>query len=112
METSQNGAADQGQFWAYHHLLFQSQTWKNKGGFSQDNLQLFAGELGLDSILFNECLYPNSYRSIIQEQTSMASSLGFQGTPTLLINGKPLVGAQTFEEFQKNIEEALPTAAP
>ena len=42
----------------------------------------------------------------------MASSLGFQGTPTLLINGKPLVGAQTFEEFQKNIEEALPTAAP
>ena len=28
------------------------------------------------------------------------------------INGKPLVGAQTFEQFQKYIEEALQAVAP
>ncbi len=105
-------AADQGQFWAYHDILFQNQTGKNKGGFSKDNLKLFAGELGLDSIIFDGCLESNSYISIIQEQTGMASSLGFQGTPAFLINGKPLVGAQTFEQFQKYIEEALQAVVP
>ncbi|OGO11202.1 MAG: hypothetical protein A2032_05120 [Chloroflexi bacterium RBG_19FT_COMBO_49_13] len=105
-------AADQSQFWAYHDLLFQNQTGKNKGGFSEVNLKLFASELGLDSSVFNECLDSNPYISIIQEQTGMASSLGFQGTPAFIINGKPLVGAQTFEQFQKYIEEALQAVAP
>ena len=105
-------AADQGQFWGYHDLLFQNQIGKNKGGFSTDNLKLFAGELGLDTGIFDECLDSNSYLSIIQEQTGMASSLGFQGTPAFLINGKPVVGALTFDDFQEYIEEALLVIEP
>jgi len=105
-------AADQGQFWVYHDLLFENQIKKNTGGFSKDNLKFFAGELELDTSVFNDCLDSNPYISIIQEQTGTASSLGFQGTPAFLINGKPLVGAQTFEQFQKYIEEALQEVAP
>ena len=105
-------AADQGQFWGYHDLLFQNQIGKNKWGFITDNLKLFAGELGLDTGIFDECLDSNSYLSIIQEQTGMASSLGFQGTPAFLINGKPVVGALTFDDFQEYIEEALLVIEP
>lgn len=105
-------AADQDQFWAYHDILFKNQTGKNKGGFSQDNLKRFAGELGLDAEAFTTCLESNSYDSIIQEQTGMASSLGFQGTPAFLINGKPVVGAQTFEQMQVYIEDALKAVEP
>ncbi len=105
-------AADQGQFWGYHDSLFENQAGKNKGGFGKDNLKRFASEIGLNSIIFDECLDSNSYTSIIQEQTGYASSLGFQGTPAFLINGKPLVGAQTFEQFQKYIEEALHAVVP
>ncbi len=100
-------AADQDQFWAYHDLLFKNQTGKNKGGFSKDNLSRFASELGIDLAEFTNCLDSNSYDSIIQEQTGMASSLGFQGTPAFLINGKPVIGAQTFEQMQGYIEDAI-----
>ena len=105
-------AADQGKFWEYHDSLFENQAGKNKGGFSKDNLKGFASELGMDSIVFDECLDSNPYTSIIEEQTGWASSLGFQGTPAFLINGKPLVGAQTFKQFQGYIEEALSVAEP
>ena len=105
-------ASDQQHFWEYHDTLFENQSGKNKGGFSKDNLKRFASEIGLDSIMFDECLDSNPYISIIEEQTGWASSLGFQGTPAFLINGKPLVGAQTFEQFKKYIEEALSVANP
>lgn len=105
-------AADQGQFWEYHDSLFENQAGKNKGGFSKDNLKGFASEIGLDTIAFNQCLDSDPYLSIIQEQTGYASSLGFQGTPAFLINGKPLVGMQAFEDMRKYIEEALAEPSP
>lgn len=105
-------AADQNQFWPYHDLLFENQVKKNMGGFSKENLKRFAGELGLDPVTFSQCLDSNSYSGIIQEQTRIASSVGFQGTPAFIINGKPLYGAQPFDVFQKYIDEALRATAP
>ncbi len=105
-------AADQGQFWAYHDLLFKYQTGKNKGGFSEKNLRRYAGELGLDSSQYDECMDSNTSIPIIQEQTRLGKSLGIQGTPAFVINGKIVVGAQTFEGIQKYIEDALQAAAP
>lgn len=105
-------AADQGRFWEYHDSLFENQAGKNKGGFSRDNLKRFANEIGLDTSAFNQCLDSDPYLSIIQEQTGYASSLGFQGTPAFLVNGKALIGMQTFEDMQKYIEEALTEAGP
>jgi protein-disulfide isomerase len=37
----------------------------------------------------------------------MAQQLGVQSTPTFVINGRPVVGAQPFESFQQVIESIL-----
>lgn len=99
-------AADQDAFWEYHDKLFDSQSGENQGAFNKDNLKRFAVELGLDTQAFDECLDSGKYASIVQNETQAAQSLGVRSTPTFLLNGKPIVGAQPFEVFQQSIEEA------
>lgn len=99
-------AADQDAFWEYHDKLFDSQSGENQGAFNKDNLKRFAVELGLDTQAFDECLDSGKYTSLVQNETQAAQSLGVRSTPTFLVNGKPVIGAQPFEVFQQYIEEA------
>lgn len=100
-------AADQDRYWEYHDILYESQSGENQGAFSKDNLKKFADELGLDTQTFNECLDSGKYTSLIQQDTRTAQSLGVQSTPTFLVNGRPVIGAQPFETFQQAIESFL-----
>ena len=100
-------AAEQNAFWAYHDLLFERQAGENQGAFSKENLKALAAELELDTAAFNDCLDSGRYASLIAEDRAWVQSLGVQSTPSFLINGQPLVGAQPFDAFQRIIEEAL-----
>ncbi|HEY5730589.1 MAG TPA: thioredoxin domain-containing protein, partial [Anaerolineales bacterium] len=100
-------AADQDQFWAYHDKLYEILVSGNQSAFTKDNLKRYAEEIGLDTQVFNECLDSGKYTSLIQEDTQAASSLGVKSTPTFLVNGQPVVGAQPFEVFQQAIETFL-----
>ncbi len=100
-------AADQGRYWEYHDKLFNEQSGENEGGFSKENLKRFAVELGLDSVLFNECLDSGKYTELIQSDAMIAQQIGVRSTPSFLINGTPLVGAQPFSAFQQVIESLL-----
>jgi protein-disulfide isomerase len=105
-------ASEQDAFWAYHDLLFERQSGENRGAFSQDNLKQFAAEAGLDTKSFNACLDSGKYTSVVQAETAGAQSLGVNGTPAFLVNGRPLVGAQPFEVFQQVIEAELGGSQP
>ncbi len=100
-------AADQNKFWEYHDKLYGSQSGENQGAFNKDNLKKFAGELKLDTSAFDECLDSGKYTQLIQEESSTASSIGVRSTPTFLINGQAIVGAQPFEIFQQTIDSLL-----
>ena len=100
-------AAEQDAFWEYHDFLYENQNGENKGAFNQDNLKQFAGELSLDTQKFNQCLDSGKYTDIVQEETQMAKQLGVQSTPSFVINGTPIIGAQPFESFQQVIENIL-----
>ena len=100
-------ASDQDKFWEYHDKLYSSQSGENQGAFTKDNLKKFAEELGLDIESFNECLDSGKYTSLIQADTQAASALGVGSTPTFLINGQAVVGAQPFEIFQQTIDALL-----
>lgn len=100
-------AADQNMFWEYHDKLYGSQSGENQGAFNKDNLKKFAEELGLDTSAFNECLDSGKYTQLIQEESSTASSIGVRSTPTFLINGQAVVGAQPYEIFQQTIDSLL-----
>jgi protein-disulfide isomerase len=95
-------AAEQDAFWEYHDVLFGSQAAVNIDGLSQ-----FADELELDVEAFGACLGSGKYTSLVRGETESAQSLGVTGTPSFLINGRPLVGALPFDAFQQVIDAAL-----
>ena len=100
-------AADQNKFWEYHDTLYSSQSGENQGAFNKDNLKKIAEGLGLDTSAFNECFDSGKYKQLIQDDSNAASSLGVRSTPTFLINGQAIVGAQPFEIFQQTIDSLL-----
>jgi protein-disulfide isomerase len=100
-------AAEQDAFWQYQDFLFDNQAGENRGAFNQDNLKRFAQQLGLDTQAFNECLDSGKYADQVQAETKAAQQLGVQSTPSFLINGQPVIGAQPFEAFQQVIDALL-----
>lgn len=99
-------AGEQGKFWEYHDLLFNSLA-GDKQGFNKERLTELAKELRLDHQKFTACLENGKYTDLVRQQTQFSQSLGVRNTPSFVINDQPLIGAQPFEAFQKIIEEEL-----
>jgi len=100
-------AGDQDAYWEYHDYLFSHQNGENQGAFSKDNLKKFAVELKLDTKDFNECMDSGKYTQLITDQTNFARQLGVQSTPSFLVNGQGVVGAQPFDSFKQLIDGLL-----
>lgn len=100
-------AADQDAFWEYHDYIFDNHGGENPGAFNKDNLKRFADELGLETEAFDECLDSGKYAELVQSQTASAQQVGIRSTPSFLVNGQPVIGAQPFESFQQVIENLL-----
>ncbi len=100
-------ANDQGQFWAYHDLLFERQGGENSGAFSADNLKRLARELKLDGATFDACLTSGRYREAVLADTAEGRKLNVQGTPTLFINGDIIPGALPYAEIEAVIRKHL-----
>ena len=66
----------------------------------------------MDAKAFNDCLDSGKYTSIVEAETSAAQSLGIRSTPTFLVNGKPVIGAQPFEVFEQAIEDEITEVLP
>ena len=95
-------AAAQGVFWEYHDLLYLAVP-----DFSRDDLVRYAGRLSLDREAFATCLDTHQFRKEIEADVREGRALKLPGTPTFLVNGRPLVGAQPVEAFREAIREAL-----
>jgi protein-disulfide isomerase len=100
-------AGDQNAYWQYHDYLFSHQNGENQGTFSKDNLKKFASDMGLDTKTFNDCLDTGKYTQFVQDQTNFARNLGVQSTPTFILNGRGIVGAQSYSYFQQLIDGFL-----
>jgi protein-disulfide isomerase len=61
----------------------------------------------LDTKTFNECLDSGKYTQLITDQTNFARQLGVQSTPSFLVNGQGVVGAQSFDYFKQLIDGLL-----
>ena len=100
-------AQEQGRFWEYHDLLYENQSSKNAGAFSDESLIGFAREAGLDVEWFESSFKGSKYEDVVEQVFREAQDAGIQGTPTFFINGRILVGAQPLEAFEQLIEEEL-----
>ena len=99
-------AGAQGVFWEYHDLLYLSVP-----DFSRDDLVRYAGRLGIDAAAFTTCIDTRRFRKQVEADVAEGRAIGLTGTPTFLVNGTPLVGAQPIEAFREAIREALKEAA-
>jgi protein-disulfide isomerase len=95
-------AQEQGKFWEYHDLLYESQF----GGFSDEKLVALAREAGLDAERFEADLASNEYEQLVAEDFREGQQRGISGTPTFVINGRVLAGSQPIEVFRDVIERA------
>lgn len=121
-------AGDQGKFWEMHDVIFANQTGENVGAYSDRRLIAFAENLDLDMTSFKDCFNNGKYESRLRDdeknaQLDIPAATNFaelvaagqysaQGisTPTFLVNGKMVAGAQPFSVFQQEIEAALAAA--
>ena len=95
-------ANQQGKFWEMHDLIF-----ANQREMSPTNYLRYAGELKLDVEKFKGDLSSKVVKKRIEDDLSMAGSLGVTGTPSFFINGRFLSGAQPFSSFKKVIDEEI-----
>lgn len=104
-------AGAQGKFWEYHDLLYANQAGENQGAFATANLKAFGDVVGVDGVPFAACIDEGTYSGAVQADFADVRSLGFTGTPTFVIGGQRIVGAQPFEVFQATIEAILGASA-
>ena len=77
------------------------------------SLKSYAGQMGLDTGTFDQCLDSGEHaadiQKDIQDMSSYAQTLGLAsyGVPSFFINGSYLSGAQPFAVFQQMIDAAL-----
>jgi len=100
-------AAEQGKFWEMHDLLFADQSHLDRG-----SLLARAEKLGLDMTRFTADLDSGRWEPALSEDMAEAKALGVNATPTIFINGKTLVGAQTAATLARVVNQALGSTEP
>ncbi len=95
-------AGDQGKFWEYQTLVYESST-----GLNQEQLKTYARRMSLDTKRFDECLEGEKHAEAVLKDREDGRASGINSTPTYIINGKVIRGAPTMEKFMEMIEAAL-----
>lgn len=98
-------AAEQGKFWAFH-----DQVWKRFGKLTRADLEEIAGAAGLDLAAFRTALDERRYRDAVVAELAAAEAFGVSATPTLFINGQPVVGSRTADDLDRIIDAHLQNA--
>jgi protein-disulfide isomerase len=99
-------AHDQGMFWELHDRMFAVQD-----ALDVDSLKSYADELGLDADEFNACLDDGRHAESVDREMAAGRSYGATSTPTLFINGRPILGALPLDVFDRIVRQELDAAA-
>ena len=95
-------AWDQGKFWEMHDLLFEKAPELDRPALDE-----LARKLGLDMKKFSKAMDDQIHLSELQENLDRVHKLDIWSTPTTIINGTVIKGAQPYEIYQKAVDEAL-----
>lgn len=100
-------AGKQGKFWEMKNLLYDNQEgWANESNPDNYFGQL-AKQLGLDMNKFIDAYKSDELRDKIKTHVAAAEKAGINQTPTFVVNGKLIAGAQSIDGWRKIIDEAI-----
>ncbi|MEV7848798.1 thioredoxin domain-containing protein [Streptomyces cyaneofuscatus] len=102
-------AGQQDRFWEFHAAAY-AEGAKEKG-FGKDRVKALAQEAGVkDLARFMKDLDGEAARAAVAKDQEQAYGIGATSTPSFLINGRPIAGAQPKETFTQAIETAAEQA--
>ncbi|MBN2192166.1 MAG: thioredoxin domain-containing protein [Polyangiaceae bacterium] len=92
-------------FWAMHDLLFQHQA--DPGGLERPALESYASQIGLNLGRFRAALDQNRHTAAVEASANVANQAGIHGTPTSVVNGYLVSGADSLQAFRRAVRLAL-----
>ncbi|QEV18922.1 DsbA family protein [Streptomyces alboniger] len=103
-------AGKQGRFWQFHEAAYADGS-KEKG-FGEDRLKELAQEAGVKDVgRFVRDAGSDAAKAAVKKDQEEAYGLGATSTPSFLVNGRPISGAQPDQVFDQAIEAAAKSAA-
>jgi protein-disulfide isomerase len=97
----------QGAFWEYHDALFAEGEKPAAAVLTDDGLAALAAQVGLDTERFAADVASAEVGAAVQANADEGMSIGATSTPSFLVGGVPVVGAQPTEVFVAAVEDAL-----
>lgn len=96
-------AAQQGQFWPYHDLLFARQSY-----LAEDQFLLIAQEIGLNIDSFAACYDSQDALPIVKKDLEEAQALGLTATPSFFLNQERFTGAVDTQALIQYVSQVAP----
>ncbi|MEV5595063.1 DsbA family protein [Streptomyces sp. NPDC052496] len=102
-------AGQQGKFWQLHDELYAK---TNKGSaLAEDKLVEMARKAGVEDLdTFRSDLNSPAAAAALKKDQNEGYGIGVQSTPSFLVNGRPIAGAQPTAVFEQTISQAAEQA--
>ena len=94
--------------WRVYDEMFEQQKAINLQNVKEKALE-FAGE-GVDKAKYDACFDKKETLEVVRAQKAEAASLGITGTPSFVVNGRLVKGAQPAAKFEAIIDDELASA--
>lgn len=92
--------------WRVYDQLFRNQRTITSDNVA-DKVFEFAADENLERAAYDECLAGEAMRERVRKQAAEAAALGLSGTPSFVINGRILKGAQPAARFRAVLDDEL-----
>lgn len=102
-----HAAGLQGKYWEFHDALYPDGEHLPEAELSREALIALADEIGLDADRFVADMDSPVVQELIDKIAQEGRDLGVTGTPSFLLAGRPIVGAQPTDVFVEAVEAAL-----
>ena len=100
-------AGQEGKFWEMHDKIFEGQQEWEKSPGVREIFKNYALALGLDQEKFLVDLDLKETKQRVADDLKEAQNLGFDYTPTFILNGKKIENPRSYEEFKNLISQTL-----
>jgi len=105
-------AAAQGRFWQMHDALFDAQAQWETMPDPAPAFESLAARSGVDVAKMRACIKSGVVRPVIEGDLDRARAAGVSSTPTFIIGGEMIEGAQPVANFRRAIDAAIAAAPP
>jgi protein-disulfide isomerase len=96
-------------FWKVYSGLFENQQQVTPDNLKEKVTGMLA-DTGIDMAKFNDCFDNKKTLPKVKAQMQEGNTVGVNGTPAFIINGRLVSGAQPFENFKNIIDDELASA--